>query len=44
MTLYKYFKRKDCFPDPLSLAIAPRVIASVNEEVGVQALVNERPT
>ena len=36
MTLYKYFKKKDCLPDPrgsLSLAITPRVIASVNQEV-----------
>ena len=36
MTLYKYFKKKDCLPDPrgsLYLAITPRVIVSVNQEV-----------
>ena len=34
MTLYKYFKREDCFSDPrgsLSLAITPQVIASITE-------------
>ena len=36
MTLNKYFKKKDCLPDPRgspSLDITPQVIASVNQEV-----------
>ena len=45
MTLFQYFKRRDCLPDPrgsLSEAITPQVIASVNSLEKLQALVGEQ--